>query len=136
MTNANSRNPICLSLFSGIGGFEVGMSKCGFEFVKTLEWDHDCCVTLNANKDILGSTEDNIEPIDIMKTKPEDFYSGDIDYIVGGPPCQSFSAAGRRAGGVKGTSDIRGTLFWYYCQYVNHFKPKTFVTGKSPVTTF
>ena len=127
MTNANGDKPICLSLFSGIGGFEVGMSKCGFKFVKTLEWDHDCCVTLNANKDILGSTEDNIEPIDIMKTKPEDFYTGNIDYIVGGPPCQSFSAAGRRAGGVKGTSDIRGTLFWYYCQYVSHFKPKAFV---------
>ena len=123
----DKKKPICLSLFSGIGGFEVGMSRCGFEFVKTLEWDNDCCATLNANKRLLGSTEDNIQPIDIMNTKPSDFYDGSIDYIVGGPPCQSFSAAGRRAGGVKGTSDIRGTLFWYYCQYVDHFKPKAFV---------
>lgn len=127
MINENETKPICLSLFSGIGGFEVGMSRCGFSFVKTLEWDKDCCDTLNENKILLGSTETHIKPIDIMKTSPEEFYDGPIDYIVGGPPCQSFSAAGRRAGGVKGTSDIRGTLFWYYCQYVNHFKPKAFV---------
>lgn len=124
---SNKKAPICLSLFSGIGGFEVGMSRCGLKFVKTLEWDRDCCITLNANKQLLGSTESDIRPIDIMQTKPEDFYKGEVDYIVGGPPCQSFSAAGRRAGGVKGTSDVRGTLFWFYCQYVNHFKPKAFV---------
>lgn len=118
---------VALSLFSGIGGFEVGMAKCGFTFAKTLEWDEKCCETLNQNKKLLGTEEDNIEPIDIMKMAPEDFYEGKVDYIVGGPPCQSFSAAGRRAGGVAGTSDIRGTLFEYYCKYVNHFKPKAFV---------
>jgi DNA (cytosine-5)-methyltransferase 1 len=116
-----------LSLFSGIGGFEVGMARCGFTFVKTLEWDEKCCETLNANKNLLGTVEDKIEPIDITKMEPEEFYKGTVDYIVGGPPCQSFSAAGRRAGGVAGTSDIRGTLFEYYCKYVNHFKPKAFV---------
>ncbi|MEI3412038.1 MAG: DNA (cytosine-5-)-methyltransferase [Blautia sp.] len=118
---------VALSLFSGIGGFEVGMAKCGFTFAKTLEWDEKCCETLNQNKKLLGTEEDNIEPISIMKMAPEDFYEGKVDYIVGGPPCQSFSAAGRRAGGVAGTSDIRGTLFEYYCKYVNHFKPKAFV---------
>jgi DNA (cytosine-5)-methyltransferase 1 len=124
---SNSNKVIALSLFAGIGGFEVGMSQCGFEFIKTLEWDENCCKTLNANKRFTGAVEDDIQVIDIMKTPPEDFYDGTIDYIVGGPPCQSFSAAGRRAGGVAGTSDTRGTLFWYYCRYVEHFKPKAFV---------
>ena len=117
----------CLSLFAGIGGFEVGMSPCGFRFTNTLEWDENCCQTLNANKELTGALEQEIRPVDIMKTAPEDFSSETVDYIVGGPPCQSFSAAGRRAGGVAGTSDTRGTLFWYYCQYVKHFKPKAFV---------
>lgn len=122
-----SEKVVALSLFSGIGGFEVGMAKCGFSFAKTLEWDEKCCETLNLNKDILGTEEECINPIDIMKMPPEEFYSGRVDYIVGGPPCQSFSAAGRRAGGVAGTSDIRGTLFEYYCKYVSYFKPKAFV---------
>lgn len=117
----------CLSLFAGIGGFEVGMSPCGFVFTNTLEWDENCCITLNANRQFTGAEEENILPIDIMKMDPADFSSEHVDYIVGGPPCQSFSAAGRRAGGVAGTSDTRGTLFWYYCQYVKHFKPKAFV---------
>ncbi|MDR2559214.1 MAG: DNA cytosine methyltransferase [Oscillospiraceae bacterium] len=123
----NSNRATALSLFAGIGGFEVGMSKCGFSFLKTLEWDENCCETLNHNRRLTGSTEDNIKPIDITKMLPQDFWNSDVDYIVGGPPCQSFSAAGRRAGGVAGTSDIRGTLFGDYCQYVNHFKPKAFV---------
>lgn len=118
---------VALSLFSGIGGFEVGMAKAGFCFAKTLEWDEKCCETLNRNRRLLGTDEDNIKPIDITQMKPEDFYTGKVDYIVGGPPCQSFSAAGRRAGGVAGTSDMRGTLFEYYCKYVEHFKPKAFV---------
>lgn len=117
----------CLSLFSGIGGFEVGMAPCGFSFTNTLEWDENCCKTLNANRNLTGTLEDDVKPIDIMQTSPEDFSSEKVDYIVGGPPCQSFSAAGRRAGGVAGTSDTRGTLFWYYCQYVKHFQPKAFV---------
>ena len=117
----------CLSLFAGIGGFEVGMSPCGFRFTNTLEWDENCCQTLNVNKELTGALESEIVPVDIMKTAPEDFSNETVDYIVGGPPCQSFSAAGRRAGGVAGTSDTRGTLFWYYCQYVKHFKPKAFV---------
>lgn len=117
----------CLSLFAGIGGFEVGMAPLGFRFTNTLEWDENCCKTLNANQQFTGALEDDIKPLDIMKTAPADFSSEEVDYIVGGPPCQSFSAAGRRAGGVAGTSDTRGTLFWYYCQYVKHFQPKAFV---------
>ena len=56
-----------LSLFAGIGGFEVGMSQCGFEFIKTLEWDTNCCQTLNASRHLTGALEDDIEPIDDTK---------------------------------------------------------------------
>ncbi len=123
----NVSKAVALSLFAGIGGFEIGMAPSGFSFIKTLEWDEKCCITLNQNRNYTDAIEENILPLDITKTEPSDFFTGQVDYIVGGPPCQSFSAAGRRAGGVAGTSDTRGTLFWYYCQYVNHFKPKAFV---------
>ena len=114
-----------LSLFTGIGGFEVGMRDLGFDFVKLLEIDEKCCETLRKNHFSKGLI--NIEPIDITKKEPFDFYDKQVDYIVGGPPCQSFSAAGRRAGGINGINDTRGSLFWYYCQYVKHFTPKAFV---------
>jgi len=114
-----------VSLFSGIGGFEYGMHDLGFEFLANLEFDRDCVTTLNSNEVTAGGR--TIVPLDITKVSPAEFFSGEIDYIVGGPPCQSFSAAGRRAGGVPGIDDARGTLFWYYCQYVAHFRPKAFV---------
>ena len=114
-----------ISLFSGIGGFEFGMRDIGFKFHASLEFDSDCVFTLNNNQET--SLGYKILPIDITAVQPDSFYVGPVDYIVGGPPCQSFSAAGRRAGGVPGIEDARGTLFWYYCQYVRHFAPKAFV---------
>ncbi len=116
-----------LSLFSGIGGFEVGMAEIGFSFAATLEWDRKCCETLTLNSHLRHRTYSEIHPSDITKTPAVDFYSGDVDYIVGGPPCQSFSAAGRRAGGVTGIQDGRGRLFESYCSYVKHFSPKAFI---------
>jgi DNA (cytosine-5)-methyltransferase 1 len=101
------------------------MKNLGFEFLANLEFDEACVATLNANKETFPGKL--ITPLDITKISPELFYSGQIDYIVGGPPCQSFSAAGRRAGGVLGIEDARGTLFWHYCQFVKHFKPAAFV---------
>lgn len=114
-----------ISLFSGIGGFEYGMHDIGFAFRANLEFDEECVGTLNANA--VTSAGREIVPLDITQVPPSEFYGGNVDYIVGGPPCQSFSAAGRRAGGVSGIDDARGTLFWFYCQYVEHFRPKAFV---------
>lgn len=114
-----------ISLFSGIGGFEYGMDDADFQFLANLEFDVNCVATLNNNE--LTSGGRKILPLDITEVAPADFYAGAVDYIVGGPPCQSFSAAGRRAGGIPGMEDSRGTLFWYYCQYVKHFQPKAFV---------
>jgi len=50
-----------------------------------------------------------------------------VDFIIGGPPCQTFSAAGRRAAGVSGTTDPRGTLFEEYVRLLRIIKPKGFL---------
>lgn len=116
-----------ISLFSGIGGLDLGFSKFGIHSAAFLEVDKWCCETLSANRHFFGQPNAEIKPLDITAVSPEDFYDGKVDLIIGGPPCQSFSAAGRRAGGVTGTDDARGSLFWYYCRYVEHFQPKAFV---------
>ncbi len=46
-----------------------------------------------------------------------------IECIIGGPPCQTFSAASRRSGGVLGTSDERGQLFMAYCSILASAPP-------------
>ena len=80
----------CLSLFAGIGGFEVGMSPCGFRFTNTLEWDENCCITLNANKAATGALEDDIRPIDIMKMNPKDFSQKKLTILLEGLRAKVF----------------------------------------------
>jgi DNA (cytosine-5)-methyltransferase 1 len=50
-----------------------------------------------------------------------------VDFVIGGPPCQTFSAAGRRAAGVAGTTDRRGTLFQEYVRILKLLQPKGFL---------
>lgn len=115
-----------LSLFTGIGGLDIGFHKAGFDIVAATDWDHDCCETLknNSKKYFPGA---QIVEADITKLDPKNLYEGKVDFIVGGPPCQSFSAIGRRAGGAMGTLDVRGELFRHYCRLIKHYQPKGFL---------
>jgi DNA (cytosine-5)-methyltransferase 1 len=118
-----------LSLFSGAGGLDLGFHLEGFDIKACIEIEKDACDTLELNKDKYLSKSTKIYCNDITKLSPESVKDeiGDVDFIIGGPPCQSFSAAGRRIGGVPGINDTRGSLFWYYAQYLKIFKPKGFL---------
>src|SRR3989344_1754921 len=116
-----------LSLFSGIGGLDLGFVKMGFDIVATLEWNKDCCDTLRANKESFFDKKTKIIEADITKIQPEEIYDGKIDFFIGGPPCQTFSAIGRRAGGASGRLDDRGNLFQHYCRLLKHYQPEGFM---------
>lgn len=115
-----------LSLFSGAGGLDIGFGQAGFDVNMAIEIEQTFAATLTSNtgsKGILGNTA--IRVCDIREFEPT---SGDsVDFIIGGPPCQTFSAAGRRAGGVLGTSDERGNLFSEYVRFLLCLKPRGFL---------
>lgn len=114
-----------LSLFSGAGGLDIGFTDAGFEIVESVELEERFCQTLRANtgkNGYLGNTKVNC--IDIRDYEPE---CEGIEFIIGGPPCQTFSAAGRRANGVLGTNDPRGVLFKEYARVLKKLKPKGFL---------
>ena len=123
------KQPRVLSLFSGAGGLDIGFCQESFKIVACIEIDQDACDTLaaNAGKHLEKSTK--IYCKDITKIAPDQLRKeiGEIDFMIGGPPCQSFSAAGRRAGGGYGVNDTRGSLFWYYAQLIKEFQPKGFL---------
>ena len=50
-----------------------------------------------------------------------------IDLIIGGPPCQAYSVAGRARLGEKVQEDPRNFLYIYYVQFIEHYHPKMFV---------
>ncbi len=106
-----------ISLFSGCGGLDLGFEKAGFEIAVANELDKVICETYKANHPNTMLIEDNIRNVN-----DEDF-PDDIDGIIGGPPCQSWSEAGT----LKGLDDNRGQLFVDYIRILDDKKPKFFL---------
>ena len=116
-----------LSLFTGGGGLDIGFHQAGFDAVACVEITPAFCETLRLNKPKYFPPDCQIINRDILDVRCEDIQADSCDFIIGGPPCQSFSAAGRRAGGVTGVNDKRGSLFEHYCRMISHFQPKGFL---------
>lgn len=106
-----------LSLFSGCGGLDLGFEKAGFEIPVANEFDPTIWETFKVNH---PSTQ--LLECDIKNIKEEDLPK-DIDGIIGGPPCQSWS----EAGAMRGINDSRGQLFFEYIRLLKILKPKFFL---------
>lgn len=110
-----------ISLFSGCGGLDLGFERAGFNIPIANEFDSTIWETFEINhpkSHLIKKDIREISKIDIMP-----FISGDVDGIIGGPPCQSWS----EAGSLKGIKDARGQLFFDYIRILNDFKPKFFL---------
>ena len=118
-----------LSLFSGAGGLDIGFHKAGFDILACVEIEDAYCDTLEANVGTgkLFPAPLLVQPTDIRHFDASEFKGRGIECVIGGPPCQTFSAAGRRSGGVLGTSDTRGQLFKSYCNVISVLRPKVFI---------
>ncbi len=114
-----------LSLFSGGGGLDIAFHDMGFDIFECVEIEKKFSDSLLLNsakgKRLYGC---NVVCKDIRDYAPTE---QDIDFIIGGPPCQTFSAAGARASGVNGMDDRRGTLFQEYVRILNQVRPKAFL---------
>lgn len=114
-------NPRVISLFSGCGGLDLGFEKAGFEIPVANEFDKKIWDTFKVNHPNTHLIEGDIR--NVTKDDIEHFISGEIDGIIGGPPCQSWS----EAGSLKGIEDARGQLFFEYIRILKEFKPKFFL---------
>ena len=120
-----------ISVFSGAMGLDIGLENTDrFEIVACVEIEKSFCDTIRANQDagrlskklkIFQGDITNFEPADILRAC--DLQPGEVDVLIGGPPCQSFSTAGRR----RTTQDPRGTLLWQFLRYVEVMSPKFFL---------
>ena len=115
-----------MSFFTGAGGLDLGFEQAGFETVYATDLDPDSCDTLRLNAGTFLSSRIFVERADICRLDPNSLPKP-VDLIIGGPPCQSFSASGRRAGGASGRLDQRGLLFESYCKIIDHIRPRVFV---------
>ena len=118
-----------LSLFSGAGGMDIGLLRAKhntlvFDVKACVELDHDCCETLRKN---FGSRVRVLEE-DIAELGPDKALEmcgtggSALPLIVGGPPCQAFSQAGKQ----KGVGDNRGRLIFEFLRFVEELQPVYF----------
>lgn len=113
-----------LSFFSGAMGLDIGLEKEGFNILLACEIDKASRNTIHLNEPDTGLIGDirNYTAEEILSfANIEDKNS--VDLIVGGPPCQAFSTAGKR----QGFSDDRGNVFLKYLETIEEIRPKYFV---------
>jgi DNA (cytosine-5)-methyltransferase 1 len=118
------RRAAAISLFSGAGGMDAGFDMAGFDVKLAIEVDPSCCDTLRKNlpsTKVLNRSVNDIDAQEICQLAGVKI--GDVDCVFGGPPCQSFSLAGKR----EGLNDERGRLVFRFVELVRAIRPKLFV---------
>ncbi|RKP43780.1 DNA cytosine methyltransferase [Pararobbsia silviterrae] len=128
---ANNRAPTFVDVFAGCGGLSLGLMQAGWKGLFAIERDENAFATLKHNlldpkgalrfawprwlpkktHDIHGVLEQHIEELRSLR--------GKLDMLVGGPPCQGFSTAGRRD-----PNDPRNRLVRAYLEFVSEVRPK------------
>lgn len=106
-----------ISLFSGCGGLDLGFERAGFDIPVANEYDKSIWETFKINHPNTHLIEG-----DIRKINESDFPQN-VDGIIGGPPCQSWSEAGT----LRGIEDERGQLFYDYIRILKKVQPKFFL---------
>ncbi len=121
-----------LSLFSGGMGLDLGLERTQrFRLLACVEKVPAFCETIRRNRDAGRTThrdlkvyEGSITDLDPRRVMNElGLRPGDLDLLVGGPPCQTFSTTGKRAT----VQDPRGTLLWHYLRFLEVVQPKFFL---------
>ena len=108
------------TVFSGIGAIEHAFQRLGLKhrLVFAGDIDQNCKKSYLANYELKEEDWfDDIRNFDATK------YSGEVDFIIGGAPCQAFSMVGHRLG----FEDARGTLFYEFARVVKETQPKLFL---------
>ena len=118
--------PTVIDLFCGCGGLSLGFEQAGYNVLVGVDVWKDALITYKANH-----TNSKTLQADLMNLSPEDVVdtigTSSVDVIIGGPPCQGFSIAGKRI-----IDDERNKLYKSFVRMVEYFKPKAFVMENVP----
>ena len=141
-----------VDLFSGAGGLIEGFMQSNLYIHKaSVEWEKAPVETLRnrlKTKWNITDADDSVIQFDIQRTdelfkgfndkiygisKGLDYYTDKkVDIIIGGPPCQAYSQAGRTKDKDGMKNDYRNYLFEYYLKIVDRYQPKLFVFENVP----
>lgn len=123
-----SRKPTVISLYSGAGGLDYGFEAAGFVTSVAVEFNHDACETLRRNRSwpVIERSIFDVPTSDMLDAGK--LKRGDVDVVIGGPPCQPFSKAGYWVRGDAGRlSDPRSDTLAAYMRVVEEALPRAFL---------
>ncbi len=115
-----------IDLFCGCGGLSLGFEQAGYNVLLGIDNWEDALVTFRHNhhgSETMCADLMNLSPFDVENKIGKQ----KVDLIIGGPPCQGFSIAGKRI-----IDDDRNKLYKSFVRMVAHFKPKAFVLENVP----
>lgn len=123
-----------IDLFAGCGGLSEGFYRKGFTALAHVEINKFACETLRERMRYYGYPHPELDVIeyditasDIIKRIEGVVANRPVDIIIGGPPCQAYSTAGRARDPNGMKKDSRNFLFESYVKILNHYRPKFFV---------
>lgn len=115
--------PTVIDLFCGCGGLSYGFMKAGYDIIVGIDNWKDAIETFNYNH-----AKNVGKVLDLSNAKPNELeIKNNIDVIIGGPPCQGYSIAGKRI-----IEDERNELYKSFVKFVGHYKPKAFLMENVP----
>lgn len=115
-----------IDLFCGAGGMSRGFEMAGFSPVLAIDNWQDALDTYHSNNPGAATLCADLSNIDIPAVQKQ-FNISKVDLIIGGPPCQGFSIAGKRI-----IDDVRNKLYKSFVSFVEYFSPKVFVMENVP----
>lgn len=115
-----------IDLFSGCGGLSLGFEMAGYKSLLAIDFWQDALTTYAFNRKFAPTLCADLSQLDPNQIKA-DYKISEVDLIIGGPPCQGFSIAGKRI-----IDDERNILYKSFVRFVQVFSPNAFVMENVP----
>ncbi len=120
--------PIVIDLFAGAGGLSLGAARAGFNVACAVEIDKHALETHKRNFPLTHHIDADISALSGRSLlRQSGIRKGQVDGLIGGPPCQGFSVMGHQS-----LDDARNSLFGTFFRLVNEIHPRFFIAENVP----
>jgi DNA (cytosine-5)-methyltransferase 1 len=118
-----------IDLFCGAGGITEGFRQAGYDCLYAVDSNENAIITFKENHPAAIAETSLIEQVDTkILQKKLNLKPGQLEVLVGGPPCQGFSINAPE----RFVEDPRNSLSKHYLRFIDEFRPKTFVFENVP----